>query len=328
MARLCQDRNWKSAVHLIEIDSQKRESEATRHLLQLFHKEELLGALGLGPLAWIVIEAQKSRLTPGIVGDVDILAGNLDFQKWSQMEAAVEEMKSREPDWPPQLQIQLAGKMVAESGGLVWPPKSSHVAGAEVKCAYFTDQIKSAKSSKDKVAGIRSQIDWLENMGLDRFALVDIVGTRISDEQSGGWLGAAGEAQRAREAMDKILGARLGAKSPAGQFVWSVEAVAGGDEGMRGAGGLQMLRAPQPNPKLASGNTEVLEHRTALLASIPTLFADLPVPRYFPVTFLDCRTCRKIHYLEDAACPLNDSASPGNIGQGGMATLASTGEVG
>ena len=84
MARLCQDRNWKSAVYLIEIDSQKRESEATRHLLQLFHKEELLGALGLGPLAWIVIEAQKSRLTPGIVGDVDILAGNLDFQNWSQ----------------------------------------------------------------------------------------------------------------------------------------------------------------------------------------------------------------------------------------------------
>ena len=190
MARLCQDRNWKSAVYLIEIDSQKRESEATRHLLQLFHKEELLGALGLGPLAWIVIEAQKSRLIPGIVGDVDILAGNLDFQNWSQMEAAVEEMKSREPDWPPQLQIQLAGKMVAESGGLVWPSKSSHVAGAEVKCAYFTDQIKSAKSSKDKVAGIRSQIDWLENMGLDRFALVDIVGTRISDEQSGGWLEA------------------------------------------------------------------------------------------------------------------------------------------
>jgi hypothetical protein len=248
-------------LYLIEIESQKRESEAIRHLLQLFHKEELLGAMGLGPLSWIIIEAQKPRLTPGIVGDVDILAGDLAFQNWSQVEADFVEMKRRQADWPPQLRIQLAGKMVAEAEGLIWPPKPRHVAGVEVKCAYFTEQLKSTKSSRDKVHGIRNQIDWLETMGLDRFALVDIVGTLISDSQSGGWLGALGQAQLAREAMDKILVDRLDAKSAAGQFVWSIGAVAGGDEGMRGAGGLQMLRAPQPNPRLSAGDAEVLKHR-------------------------------------------------------------------
>lgn len=297
-------------MYLIEIDSQKRESEAIRHFLGLlFHKEQLLGALGLGPLSWIIIEAQKERLTPGIVGDVDILAGNLDFRDWSQVETAFEEMQRHQPEWPPYLQIQLAGKMTSEAGGLAWPPKPTHVAGAEVKCAYFTDKIKSAKSSKEKVDGIRNQIDWLENMGLDRFALVDIVGTLISDGESGAWLSALGQAQLAREAMDMIIAGRLDANSAAGQFVWSVGAVADGDEGVRGAGGLQMLRPPQQNPKLAARDLEALKHREALLANITQLLADLPVPRYFPVTFLDCRECRNIHYFEDAACPLNSKAA-------------------
>jgi len=195
----------------------------------------------------------------------------------------------------------------------------------EVKCAYFTSQIKSAKFSKGKVDGIRKQIDWLENMGLDQFALVDIVGTLISDSQSGGWMGALGRAQLARDAMDEVLVARLAAKSAAGQFVWSVGAVAGGDEGMRGAGGLQMLRKPQANPKLVSGDVEVMKHRQELLASIPCLFAELPIPRYFPVTFVDCRECGNVHYL-DAACPLI-SGSSGNVGQAGAGKVAFRGGV-
>jgi hypothetical protein len=40
-----------------------------------FHKDVLLQPFGFDDLNWIVVEALKSRLTPGLVGDVDILAG-------------------------------------------------------------------------------------------------------------------------------------------------------------------------------------------------------------------------------------------------------------
>src|SRR5579862_2291695 len=292
-------------MYIVEVESRERESEAIRHLLGLPHKERLLYALGLGPLSWIVIEARKPGLTPGIVGDVDILAGNLDFEDWLRVEHVLDEMKVEHPDWAPHFQIQLAGKKVAESGGLVWPPQPVYVVGVEVKCAYFVDCIRAGKSSRQKVQGIRDQIGWLANMGLDKFALVDVVGTRPTDAQAGGWFGALEQARQALAAMDKILRARLPRQSSAGQFVWSVGSVAGGDEGVRGAGGLHMLCAPQGNPKLAAKDQQVMENRKALLANVPLMLGSLPRPRYFPVTFVDCRKCRKLHYLEDPACTWN-----------------------
>ena len=72
-------------MYIVEIDSQERESEAVHHLLGLPCNEDLLRALGLGPLSWIVVDAEKSRLTPTIKGDVDILGGNLDFEDWARM---------------------------------------------------------------------------------------------------------------------------------------------------------------------------------------------------------------------------------------------------
>ncbi len=290
-------------MYIVEIDSQERESEAVHHLLGLPCNEDLLRALGLGPLSWIVVDAEKSRLTPTIKGDVDILGGNLDFEDWAQVENAYAEMKAEHPDWPPQLQTQLAHKKVAEAGGLVWPPQPSYVVGAEVKCAYFTDCIKAGKSSKQK--HIRNQIVGLEKMGLNKFALVDVVGTRPSDAEAGAWLGALGQAQQARAAMDEILRARLPEQSAAGHLVWPVGSVAGGDEGIRGAGGLRLLRELQANPSLAANDLKTMENRKALLANIPRMLDGLPRPRYFPVIFVDCRKCRKVHYLEDPACVRN-----------------------
>lgn len=292
-------------MYVVEIDSLERESEAIRHLLGLPLKEQLLGALGLGPLSWIIIEAQKTRLTPDLAGDVDILAGNLNFHDWAQVETTYSEMKAEHPHWPPHIQIQLAGKKISEAGGLVWPPQSSYVVGAEVKCAYFTGRIKAGKPSRQSVKGIRGQIDRLERMGLDKVALVDIVGTNPTDADAGGWLGALGQAQLAREAIDKILRERLPEQSAAGQLIWSVGSVAGGDEGIRGAGGLQLLRAPRDNSRLQINDPETMENRRVLLANIPRLLSVLSRPRYFPVTFVDCRKCRKLHLREDPACPWN-----------------------
>ena len=55
------------------MDSQDRESQAIRHIVGSFHKDILLRSFGFDDLTWIIVEALKPKLTPDIVGDVDIV---------------------------------------------------------------------------------------------------------------------------------------------------------------------------------------------------------------------------------------------------------------
>lgn len=292
-------------MYIVDMDSQDRESEAIRHIVGSFHKDILLQSFGFDDLTWIIVGALKPKLTPGIVGDVDILAGNLDFKDWGAFRKALAEIEIKYPEYPHGLKTQLAGKMISEANGLKWPPEPVFVAGIEVKCAYFTDKLRAGKSSGDKVAGIRSQIDWLEKMGLDKVGLLDVIANEPAYNQDGGFLGALGRADRSLQAMKPILDSRLARDSTAAHFVWSVGSVAGGDESARGAGQIIPLRQPVINPRLESKDPDTLRHRAALLSNIPKLLAPVPVPLYFPVAFLDCRKCGTIHYLDDARCAWN-----------------------
>ncbi|MGD0182670.1 MAG: hypothetical protein ABSC15_22895, partial [Terriglobales bacterium] len=192
--------------------------------------------------------------------------------------------------------------MISEANGLAWPPKPVFIVGIEVKCAYFTDRLKASKSSEEKVAGIRNQIEYLERMGLDRVGLLDVIGSEPAYQEDGGWLGALHRASRSLDAMNGILKDRLPPDSTSAQFVWSVGSVGGGDESIRGAGQPRMLRQPKRNSRLESQVPETLAYRAALLENIPKLVADLPVPRYFPVLIIDCRKCKALHFLEDPSC--------------------------
>ena len=71
-------RDRRVEMYIVEVTSQERETEAIRHIVGSFLKEELLAWFGFDALAFVIVEAQKPKLTPGMVGDVDILAGNLD----------------------------------------------------------------------------------------------------------------------------------------------------------------------------------------------------------------------------------------------------------
>jgi hypothetical protein len=192
--------------------------------------------------------------------------------------------------------------MVSEANGLAWPPKPVFTAGIEVKCAYFTDRLKASKSSEEKVAGIRNQVEYLEKMGLDRVGLLDVIGNEPAYQEDGGWFGALHRANRSLDAMNGILKERLSPDSTSAQFVWSVGSIGGGDELMRGAGEPRMLRQPKRNLWLERQAPEALAYRAALLENIPKLLAYLPIPSYFPVVFIDCRKCKAIHYLEDPSC--------------------------
>lgn len=292
-------------MYIVEVDSQKRESEAIRHIVGSHHKDVLLRPFGFDDLTWIIVEALKPKLTPGIVGDVDILAGNLDFKDWNAYRMALAEIEAQHPQYPHVTKTQLAGKMVSEANGLKWPPEPVFVAGIEIKCAYFTDKLRATKSSDEKVEGIRKQIDWLEKMGLDKVGLLDVIGNEPTYQEEGGFLGALGRADRSLQAMKSTLDCRLPEDSKAAQFVWPVGSVGGGDERIRGAGQPIMLREPAMNPRLLRKDPEALKHRAALLLNIPKLLAHLPPPRYFPLVFIDCRKCETIHYFDDAKCAWN-----------------------
>jgi hypothetical protein len=299
---------WKRGAlpqkYIVEVDDEERETQAIRHIVGLgsLHREELLAPFGFDALTFIIVEAQKFKLTPGIVGDVDILAGNLDFKNWADYRVALAEMETKRPEYPHVLKTELAGKMVSEVYGRKWPPEPVFVAGIEVKCAYFTYRLKASKSSKEKVNGIRSQVDWLEKMGLDKFGVLDVIGNEPAYREDGGYFGALHRAGRSFDAMSRILAGPLPANTRAAQFVWSAGSVGGGDEGMRGVGAPRMWRPPSKNALLESSDPAAVAHRGALLRNIPNLMAHLPAPRYFPVVFIDCRKCKSVHYLDDPSC--------------------------
>jgi hypothetical protein len=143
-------------MQIVLVDDNDREKEATRHLLNhLMFRRDLLMALGMDGLTWVIMEAQKPHLIPGLVGDVDILAGTLRLKDSGQF---VDELREVEKKWPGANEAILqdyACKRVTEAGGLNWPPISSRVVAVEVKRGYFDleEGPQSTKSSLKNGAG-------------------------------------------------------------------------------------------------------------------------------------------------------------------------------
>src|SRR6266850_4585673 len=88
--------------HLINVDSQFRESIATLRLLDMPpFVTTLLPKLGIRwPYCWLVVEMDQGRLVEGRKGDIDILAGNLLPADIQHLRRAIEEMKTSYPDRP------------------------------------------------------------------------------------------------------------------------------------------------------------------------------------------------------------------------------------
>jgi hypothetical protein len=290
-------------MYIVDVDSQQRESEAIRRLLSSPFHAWLLAPLGIGSLSWIVMEAKKPALVPGIVGDVDILAGPLEFREPGAFHAALSQIRHIHADYNSELQEYLAAKKVAEDGGIKWPPQARYVVGVEVKCGYFNVKPRSTKSSPNKVAGIRKQIEWLLRMGLDRAALLDVIANPPSaGAESSAWTAAAALSHKSLQATRPVLDKRLPDDSPAGHFVWAVGSVIGGDESMRGAGAIIQIRQAVRNPALDSNDETVLNNRMVLLKRIPHFLSNLSVPRHFPIILIDCPKCKTVHYLSVGTC--------------------------
>jgi hypothetical protein len=291
-------------MYLIDVDDQMRESESIRHLLTSpLHREHLLGPMGVGSLCWIVMEVDNIHLVSSIVGEVDIIAGPLEFREPEVFERALKGQEAKYPDRHPSWHETLAAMEVAEAGGILWPPSPAYVVGVEVKCAYFSDRLHAVKDSRAQVRGIRKQVKRLATIGMDRLALLDVIANPPSaGENSGAWVKAAGRALGSLSKMKHILAARLPRETVAGQFVWSVGPVVGGDESARGAGVPMMLRPCVENLSLRAPDAGLAANRKALLEGISGILAAFARPRFFPAIFAGCRACKAIRPFDEIAC--------------------------
>lgn len=307
-------------MQILEVDDRDREKLATRHFLShLIFREDLLRALGMDSLTWVIMEAQKPTLIPGLVGDIDFLARNLAFKDVQEFTAALEEVRTEWPGMNEALQQFLACKKVTEGNGLQWPPMSSRIVGVEVKCGYFDhDGPHSTKSSPKKVEGLRRQLQRLFDMGLDMVALLDVIGNNPAKGPNA-YLDAAWRAHASERAFQPVLEARLQDGTMAAQFCWPVGSVSGREEHVSGSGGLLQIRRGRPNPLTTSADDATMNNRRILLQNVCTMLGAIPAPRCCPVFFLQCEDCKRLHFLDDTTCKWKPRDKPS---EGGIVELS------
>jgi hypothetical protein len=296
-------------MYLVDVDSQKREKEAVHRVLKIpFIAEQFFLSLGLNPyLSWYLLRIRQKRIVSSLLGDVDILAGKLSWKDPKEFESLVAAEAKDRPNIDPSWHFDFAARKLADLGGIKWPPATDYLVGIEAKCAYLLphadsiskDTIKSQKLGK--VHKIRKQIKSLLEMGFNKVALLDIIANPPASGPDGqAWLTALNIATRSEDEMSTVFSERLPANSPAGHWVWSIGSVIGGDESMRGAGAPVELRIAQENPFLQV-NFEIQSRRHEMERNLSAILANLPSPRTFLTSFVDCETCRRIHRM-DVVC--------------------------
>lgn len=273
----------------------------------------ILETLGFDPhCCWALIELDMRDLGASLKGDIDILIGRTSFNDPKQFEAALNEEIESMKTAPPAALIQItnpyttAADKVAWSGGLRWPPATDYLAGIEVKCSRVSldidpykgnldeDDMKSTKSSRRKTERIRLEIGKLLDLGLNKVALLDLIANPPADGVNiGAWINASIIAEKTEKAMERIINDRLPPDSIAGHWVYSLGAVAGGDELMRGAGYPNQYRAPRENKFVAGCETD--GRRQTMEQQITSVLGKMPNPNYLPALYINCRSCRVIH---------------------------------
>jgi len=71
---------------------------------------------------------------------------------------------------------------------------------------------------------------------------------------------------------------------------------------MRGGGGLKVVRPGLPNPLLSRQDEIAMRNRQILLANVSTMLANVAPPSYWPLFFVDCMDCGRLHFLDDPSC--------------------------
>jgi hypothetical protein len=279
----------------------------------------MLRSLGIHPhCCWALIEVEMEDLVPSLKGDVDILVGAIAWTDPSRFEAALRDHIVSLQSFPGNALIQfvppdnLVADLLAEEGEVIWPPAPDYLVGIEVKCSRLErvvnpmatpislDDMKSTKASPQKKRKIRLEIDKLLRLGCDQVGLLDLIANPPADGiNMEAWHNASITSERTETAMAVVLADPLPSDSAAGHWVYSVGAVAGADETIRGTGLPQQYREAQQNVH----SSEVEDLRPQLNQSITDILRGLGRPYSLPALFMNCRSCKRIHHARDMSCP-------------------------
>lgn len=282
--------------------------------------QPMLRSLGIHPhVCWALIEVDMRDLVPSLKGDVDLLVGRIGFKNHERFEGRLKEHLASLNSLPGNTLIQfmapdnVVADLLAGEGELIWPPKPDYLVGLEVKCSRLNTDVnpltapitvadmKSTKGSPQKTRKIRLEVEKLINIGCDRVALLDLIANPPADGiNMGAWHSASVVAQKTEDAMQQVLLNRLPADCAAAHWVYSVGAVAGGDETFRGSGLPQQYREAQPTARSGIGETQ----RTELNESIVDILSRVSPPYFLPAVYMNCRLCKRIHHARSETCPL------------------------
>lgn len=188
------------------VDIPEKESEAIKRLLKLLPitTSGLFESFGLNPLfSWYLVEVRTDLHLGLPPTDIDILAGHFNCRDPKAFQSVLAEEVKSNPNTHPSQHRYIAYLKLAESGGINWPPLTNYSIGIEAKCAYFDtelDNIKSKKSSREKVYKIREQVEKLLLFGFDKVALLDMIANPPASGINGwAWVEAANTANVSKE---------------------------------------------------------------------------------------------------------------------------------
>ena len=287
------------------VDLGEREREAVERLVSLpAIGENFFWSLGLASgFSWYLLRIRADRLVVSIAGDVDLLAGRLEWTDPARFQVMVAQEAQAHPEAHPSWHERFAAWSLAGDGGIRWPPSVHHLIAVEAKCAYLPpdaaeiseEALRSKKQSPAKIRRVWQQVQQLVLMGFDRVALLDIIANPPGQGLDGqAWLVGSSIAGRTLEAMRPVLEHRLPSSSFIGHYVWSPAAVAGADERWRG-GGAPLERRPATENQLLSNDVTVRSRRQQMERNLERILGDIPRPLGFPVMLVDCERCGGIH---------------------------------
>lgn len=254
---------------------------------------------------WYVLRCKKQRLGLPGDGEIDLIAGPLEFKDQAEFVSHFVEARKERYDWHPIQVALLTATKMAEKGRIKWPPSTNKLVAIEAQCDF-----KSTQTSEFQAAHTRTRILSLLRMGFDRVALLDVIANSpVSGLDGQAWFTALNVADLSRRALASDLKNRLPVNSPAGHYVWSIGSVAGGDGTERGAGSPVELQLAMQNPLLK--DEEVKACRTAINERLHHELGKLPAPRSLRAIFVDCEKCGEIHSDLNVCSPSLMSAADG-----------------
>jgi hypothetical protein len=63
-----------------------------------------------------------------------------------------------------------------------------------------------------------------------------------------------------------------------------------------------LVRAGLENPLLAVGEQSAIRNRETFVNNVSRMLGHIPPPTYWPLSFIDCMDCGRLHFLHDASC--------------------------